>query len=47
MWQNPEYLYFITGNKRMFGGGNTKYSVPSNQGRPAVMFSIVSKRTSK
>ena len=46
MWKNPEYLYLITGNKRMFGGWNKKYSAPSNQGRPSVMFSIIAKRTS-
>jgi|SaaInlStandDraft_5_1057022.scaffolds.fasta_scaffold01342_2 hypothetical protein len=45
-WENPEYLDTSTGNKRMFGGGNKKYSAPSNQGRPSVMFSITAKRTS-
>ena len=45
-WENPEYLDTFTGNKRMFGGGNKKYSAPSNQGRPSVMFSIIAKRTS-
>ena len=45
-WENPEYLDTFTGNKRMFGGGNKKYSAPSNQGRPSVMFSITAKRTS-
>ena len=45
-WENPEYLDTVTGNKRMFGGTAAKYASPGTQGRPSVMFSITSKRTS-
>ena len=45
-WENPEYLNPVTGNKRMFGGPAAKYGAPATQGRPSVMFSITSKRSS-
>ena len=44
-WKNPDYLNTITGNKQMYGGGNTKYSTPGSQGRPSVMFNIIRKKT--
>ena len=44
-WKNPDYLNPITGNKKSYGGGNTKYSAPGSQGRPSVMFNIVRKKT--
>ena len=45
-WENPDYLNPVSGNKQMYGGGNTKYSAPYNQGRSPFMFSIAAKRTS-
>jgi hypothetical protein len=45
-WKNPAYLNVVSGNKQMYGGGNTKYSTPGSQGRPVVMFSIIRKKTS-
>ena len=44
-WENPDYLNPVSGNKQMYGGGNTKYSTPGTQGRPSVMFNIVKKKT--
>jgi len=34
-------------NKKMYGGGNKKKGLVSSIGKPVMMFSIISKRTSK